>query len=53
VWQQPFANSETHNQGEAEENIMEMTALNRSFSFNGLKLPEPDERMTVEEVKAF
>lgn len=32
---------------------MEKTALKRSFSFNGLKLPEPDERMTVEEVKAF
>ena len=32
---------------------MERTALKRSFSFNGLKLPEPDERMTVEEVKAF
>jgi len=32
---------------------MEKTALKRSFSFNGLKLPEPDERMAVEEVKAF
>ncbi len=32
---------------------MELTALKRSFSFNGLKLPEPDERMSVEEVKAF
>lgn len=30
---------------------MEKTALKRSFSFNGLKLPEPDERMTVEEVR--
>ena len=33
--------------------MMERTALKRSFSFNGLKLPEPDERMSVEEVKAF
>jgi len=32
---------------------MEKTALKRTFSFNGLKLPEPDERMSVEEVKAF
>lgn len=32
---------------------MEKTTLKRSFSFNGLKLPEPDERMSVEEVKSF
>ena len=32
---------------------MEKTDLKRSFSFNGLKLPEPDERMSVEEVKSF
>ncbi len=32
---------------------MEKTALKRSFSFNGLKLPEPDEQMSVEEVKSF
>jgi PRTRC genetic system protein C len=32
---------------------MEKTALKRTFSFNGLKLPEPDERMSVEEVKTF
>lgn len=32
---------------------MERTALKRSFSFNGLKLPEPNERMSLEEVKAF
>jgi len=32
---------------------MEKTTLKRSFSFNGLKLPEPDERMSVEEVKCF
>lgn len=32
---------------------MERIALKRSFSFRGLKLPEPNERMSVEEVKAF
>ena len=32
---------------------MEKTTLKRSFSFNGLKLPEPDEQMSVEEVKSF
>jgi PRTRC genetic system protein C len=32
---------------------MEKTTLKRSFSFNGLKLPEPDERMSIEEVKSF
>jgi len=32
---------------------METIALKRSFSFNGLKLPEPNEHMSVEEVKAF
>ena len=32
---------------------MEKITLKRSFSFNGLKLPEPDERMSVEEVKSF
>ncbi len=32
---------------------MEKITLKRSFSFNGLKLPEPDERMSVEEVKFF
>jgi PRTRC genetic system protein C len=32
---------------------MEKTTLKRKFSFNGLKLPEPDERMSVEEVKSF
>jgi PRTRC genetic system protein C len=32
---------------------MEKTSLMRSFSFNGLKLPEPDEQMSVEEVKSF
>jgi PRTRC genetic system protein C len=32
---------------------MEKTTLKRSFSFNGLKLPEPDERMSVEEVKSY
>ncbi len=32
---------------------MEKTGLKRNFSFNGLKLPEPDERMSVEEVKSF
>jgi len=32
---------------------MERTALKRSFSFSGLKLPEPNERMNVDEVKAF
>ena len=32
---------------------MEKITLKRSFSFNGLKLPEPDEQMSVEEVKSF
>jgi PRTRC genetic system protein C len=32
---------------------MEKTTLKRSFSFNGLKLPEPNDRMSVEEVKSF
>jgi PRTRC genetic system protein C len=32
---------------------VEKTTLKRSFSFNGLKLPEPDEQMSVEEVKSF
>jgi len=32
---------------------VEKITLKRSFSFNGLKLPEPDERMSVEEVKSF
>ncbi len=32
---------------------MEKTTLKRSFSFNGLRLPEPNERMSVEEVKSF
>ena len=32
---------------------MKRTAVKRSFSFNGLKLPEPNERMSAEEVKAF
>jgi len=32
---------------------MEKSTLKRSFSFNGLKLPEPDEQMSVEEVKSF
>jgi PRTRC genetic system protein C len=32
---------------------MDKATLKRSFSFNGLWLPEPDERMSVEEVKSF
>ena len=32
---------------------MEKTTLKRSFSFNGLKLPEPHDRMSVEEVTSF
>jgi PRTRC genetic system protein C len=32
---------------------MDKATLKRSFSFNGLRLPEPDERMSVEEVKSF
>ena len=32
---------------------MDKITLKRSFSFNGLKLPEPDEQMSVEEVKSF
>jgi PRTRC genetic system protein C len=32
---------------------MEKTTLKWSFSFNGLRLPEPNERMSVEEVKSF
>jgi PRTRC genetic system protein C len=32
---------------------VEKITLKRSFSFNGLKLPEPDDRMGVEEVKSF
>ena len=32
---------------------MERTTLKPSFSFNGLKLPGPNDRMSVEEVKSF
>jgi PRTRC genetic system protein C len=31
--------------------MIDAKALSRSFSYNGLKLPDPDPRMTPEEVK--
>lgn len=31
--------------------MMEVKVISRSFSYNGVKLPDPDPRMTPEEVK--
>jgi PRTRC genetic system protein C len=33
--------------------MIEVRTLSRSFSYNGLKLPDPDPRMTAEEVKSL
>jgi PRTRC genetic system protein C len=33
--------------------MIETTALSRSFTYNGMKLPDPDPRMTPEEVKTL
>jgi PRTRC genetic system protein C len=33
--------------------MIEAKPLSRSFSYNGVKLPDPDPRMTVEEVKSL
>jgi PRTRC genetic system protein C len=33
--------------------MIEARTLSRSFSYNGLKLPDPDPRMTAEEVKSL
>lgn len=32
--------------------MLEVSLLKRSFSFLGLKLPDPDAKLTVEEVRA-
>ena len=37
-----------------KDNIMiEAKALSRSFTYNGVRLPDPDPRMTPEEVKTI
>jgi len=33
--------------------MIQARTLSRSFSYNGLKLPDPDPRMTPEEVKSL
>lgn len=33
--------------------MIEARPLSRSFSYNGVKLPDPDPRMTAEEVKSL
>jgi PRTRC genetic system protein C len=33
--------------------MIEARTLSRSFSYKGLKLPDPDPRMTAEEVKSL
>jgi PRTRC genetic system protein C len=35
------------------KNMVEVKALSRSFTYNGVKLPDPDPRMTPEEVKTI
>jgi len=32
--------------------MIDAKVLSRSFTYNGVKLPDPDPRMTLEEVKA-
>ena len=33
--------------------MIEAKPLSRSFTYNGVKLPDPDPRMTAEEVKSL
>ena len=33
--------------------MIDAKVLSRSFTYNGMKLPDPDPRMTPEEVKAI
>jgi PRTRC genetic system protein C len=44
---------ETEREEEEEEIQMQIDRLTRLFSYTGLQLPDPDERMTPEQVRDF
>jgi PRTRC genetic system protein C len=35
------------------DSLMQITAMVRTFSYNGLQLPDPDSRLTPEQVRDF